>query len=100
MNLPQIRAGTAVIIPILITQGQPPTLYDPSSIPVIYIEDPAGTLQVNGLAMTKNSVGNYQYTYSTATNGVLGDWMVWINAPDSGVTSGTPKTPTFTLTTS
>jgi hypothetical protein len=98
MFLPQIRAGTAVLVPIQITKGQPPTLYDPSSTPIIFIQDPDGVIQINGVVMTRLSTGSYQYTYSTPSGGVLGDWVVWINATDSGVLSGSLKTPSFTLT--
>lgn len=92
----QVRQGKAVQLIFTITTGLPPTLFDPPSLPLVFIQDPNSTVQVNGLAATKISVGKYSYPYTVPIAGVLGTWVVWMDATDaSGNPSGSLKTNAF-----
>ncbi|MFA5458890.1 MAG: hypothetical protein WC261_14810 [Synergistaceae bacterium] len=47
---------------------------DPTAGVVIYITDPAGTLKVNGEAMSLVTSGTYLYNYNTDSESELGQW--------------------------
>lgn len=53
---------------------------DADSLPTVVITDPAGTVQVNGAAMTKDSNGTYSYSYSIAGNAIGGVWETVVSA--------------------
>ncbi len=57
-------------------------LVDPTTSTTITITDPAGTKVVDVQALTKNSVGSYQYLYTTLAAAVLGSYYIRIIATD------------------
>lgn len=61
-------------------------LTDPDSI-VIYIIDSAGTTKVDGVAMTKDGVGEYHYDHTPGATDVLGLWKVRFKAVSGTRTS-------------
>ncbi len=59
---------------------------DADSLPTVTIIDPAGTTQVSGAAMTKDSNGTYNYSYSIPGNAVGGVWETVVLAVINGQT--------------
>lgn len=56
---------------------------DPTTT-TIKIIDSEGTTKADGVAMTKNDVGDYYYDYDIPSDGVLGPWKYNVVATGSG----------------
>ena len=59
---------------------------DADSLPTVVITDSAGTVQVSGSAMTKDSNGTYSYSYSIAGSAVGGVWETVVSVVVNGQT--------------
>jgi uncharacterized membrane protein YgcG len=61
-------------------------LVDSINLPTVNVYDPSRNLVVNGVNMTRISVGTYTYSYATASGAAAGNWeTVFYVTPDSGV---------------
>lgn len=59
---------------------------DADSLPTVTITDSAGTTQVSGAAMTKDSNGTYSYSYSIGGSAVGGVWETVVSVVVDGQT--------------
>ncbi|MBI2046241.1 MAG: hypothetical protein HYT28_02380 [Parcubacteria group bacterium] len=68
----------------VLNQATVPT--DADSLPTVVITDSAGTVQVNGSVMTKDSNGTYSFSYSLGGNPVGGVWETVVSVVINGQT--------------
>lgn len=52
--------------------------------PKITITDPAGTVKVSAVGMTKRATGKYEYLYELTSTDVLGTWIIFILTENGG----------------
>lgn len=74
--MPNIEAGNAIVLRAVVKDNTKdlPVVVDPTSI-TLSLKKPDGTLIVTDQAMTKISVGRYQYIHQTQTSDPLGEYI-------------------------
>lgn len=81
MDAKIIRQGNTIFIEYevrdLRTVDEP--LVDPSSL-LLHLTDPEGTVVLDNVAMTRRSLGRYEYEYQTTTASPVGIWIAYATA--------------------
>jgi len=94
----KVSQGQSVNIVIeLVDAGYSSPLFDPSSIPIIYIYDPLENLVVDAGTMIKVDVGRYSYRFQTDINSVVGIYKCTFNAVNGSDLAIIEKISTFEI---
>lgn len=94
-----VDRGSAVLIEVEFKRTAPfgtEDYFDPTT-PKITVTDPAGTVKVNAVDLSRQSVGQFYYICQTATNWSTGQYSAVVTATDGTYTDTTTEPRSFYL---
>ena len=95
MATPKYQQGETAILTCSSVSNTTDAAANPSVAIVVYIKDPADTVQVSGSAATTGDTGSHTYLYNIAADAEVGVWRVEWKTTDGSPVETTIEQDTF-----